>query len=502
MLVIGLDVGTTGVKAVVFDEAGHIVAQSSREYDVTFTPEGEREMSAVALWQSVESVLGKVALACRAEDVAALCVSSFGEAFVPVNAAGEALMPIIVATDKRGEKEYEAAMQIISTGTIGRIAGMPPSPTCSLSKVLYIRDQEPAVYEKTYKFLLIEDYVIYRLCGEAATDYSLAARTMFFDVQNRCWSREILDTLALDASRFSEPMPSGTVVGTLRSDVARDLRLPKAMRVVTGGHDQPCCALGAGVLDKGRAVNSVGTTECITPILDSPLPLSAIVDDQYSYESFVGNPLRQYVTLAYSLSSGLLVQWYFDNFAAAEKANLGKGVYKAFEDEAGKRLTNVYVLPHFVGSGTPTLDYRSRGAIVGLHMGVTRYEVCRAVLESNCYEMRLNVEQLEKASIVLSELAAVGGGSRSELWLRLKADILQKRIVLCECSEAGALGAGILAAVAAGVHKDVRSAVSAMVRYKGAVEPDVTMKAYYDDRFAGYAPLYGELKRVNRHITR
>lgn len=487
----GLDVGTSGVKAVVFDEMGAIVASSYYEYVLNLKSDGTRELDANDIWQKTKAVLRDVGQKCP--DIYALAVSSFGEAFVAVDADGKEISRVMVFTDNRGEEEFLREMQKSSDEEIAKICGLPPSIMYSISKLLYIKYNLSDVYQNAKKFLLIEDYIYFKLCGEAYTDYSLACRTMLFDVHKKIWSPELMDKFGLDREKFSKPVQSGTVIGEIRTQTAAELGLKSGLKLVMGGHDQPVNAMGAG-LRPGATVCSMGTSECITPVMDAPFPYDVTLKSSFSSQPFLVE--NKYCTLAFNMTSGLAVKWFFDTFAAAEHVD-GKPPYALFEKNAPANPTRIFVQPYLMGCGTPYMDHRARFALLGTDAGTTRYDIYKAVLEGLCLDQRLNLELIRNQGVAIDHIICVGGGSRSRLWLQIKADSMQVRVSTLKCSEAGALGCAILCAVALGIYPDARTAGEAMSAIQETIEPRRESAGFYDEKFALYKQLYADTNKYS-----
>lgn len=492
----GLDVGTSGVKAVVFDESGKIAAKSFYEYVLVLKSDGTRELDPMDIWEKTKAVLSDVGKTCQG--ISALAVSSFGEAFVCVDGAGREISRVMVFTDRRGEDEYFTAMKNSSDDEIAKICGLPPSTTYSISKLLHIKHNLQDIYKKTHKFLLIEDYIYFKLCGGAFTDYSLACRTMLFDVHKKAWSDTLMEKFGFDPGMFSIPVQSGEVIGQLSFAVARETGLPASLKLVMGGHDQPVNAMGAG-LREGATVCSMGTSECLTPVFASPLPYKVTLESSLSSEPFLVNDM--YCTLAYNVTSGLAVKWFFDTFASSERPD-GHPPYALFEQNAPQGPTRLMVQPYLMGSGTPYMDHRARFAVIGADVGTTRYDIYKSVLEGLCMDQRLNLEIIQNEGIAIRNIICVGGGSKSRLWLKVKADSMQVSVSTLKCSEAGALGCAILCAAATGAYVSAQAAGEAMSEIAETIDPDPAHAAPYDEKFALYKDLHADLDAYSRFASK
>jgi xylulokinase len=485
MLFCGLDVGTTGVKAVVFDEKGNQINGAYRAYAIQVAPDGSRLLRGTELWSKTREAFAEVS-AKAGGSLDALCVDTFGEAFVGIDARGDLICDPMLFTDRWGEKEYFEAEKKTSPREIAEICGLPLSPSYSLSKVLYLKEQRPEIYEKTEKLLLIQDFINYMFCGQTGIDYSAACRTMFFDVRSCRWSEKLFDTFGLERRHFSEPRPMGSVLGGLRKSIREELGISGDIKVVIGGHDQPVNAIGAG-LRKGYAVCSMGTAECITPLTGGILPADFIAS-----RGIPSEPLWEkgkFCCLAYNSSSGLLVQWLVSKFSDEPEPPIA-----LFDRHVPPNPTKLMVQPYLMGSGTPYMDSGARLAITGMDYGTTKYDMYRAVLEGLVLDQRLNMSVLQEEQVSVDHLIAVGGGSKSRPWLEIKADILEIPVSTLTVKEAGALGCAVLCAAACGVYGGVEEAAREMSRISETIEPNLTHREFYREKFELYRRLHQHLK--------
>jgi len=497
MALLGIDVGTSGCKTTIMDEQGLILSSAYHEYPRTECQAGYMEINPENAWISVCSCIYETAAARPGTRIAALSVSSFGEAAVPIDRSGKVLHNGILFTDPRGRTQVDALVKRMGVENLQARTGLPIHPMYSIFRAMWLRDNKQTLFRETQKYLQFEDYIIYRLTGEFATDYSLAARTMAFHVVNKEWDPEILEAAGLPCDLFARAFPSGTAVGYVSRAVAAMLGLEDKVLVVTGGHDQPCAALGGGAIHGGLAIDGLGTAECITICFDQPFFSPALLKNNYHCGPHVVRD--KYITFAYAMSAGALLQWYRDTFAATERAEAlsqGISIYALLDSLVNKEPSNLLILPHFSGSGTPYLDEASRGAILGLSCQTTSYDIYRAMLESITYEMKYNLECLETAGIPVKSLCAVGGGAKSDTWLQIKADILNRPVSTLEFNEAGTLGVGILAGVAAGIYKSTEEACKLMVREKRRFEPDPQRASQYEENYQRYRKLYPAIKSI------
>ena len=503
MSLIGLDVGTTGCKAVVFDEHGNELIQAYREYPLLHPQAGWSELDTTTIWSAVKEVLHHVAKTMRNSDPPqAISVSCQGEAVVPIDKEGQALYNFSVSFDDRTLPQYHWWLEHVGKEMIFRITGMPLHPMHSINKMMWFQENRPDIFEKTWKFLCVEDYVIFQLSGELAIDYSLAARTMAFDIQALEWSDEMLRAANIGRDLLSVPYPSGTAVGIIQPKLAHELSLPLQTKIVTGGHDQPCGALGAGVIKEGLALNATGTSDVLCPAMRDPILTHAMLANNYS--CYPHTFTDYYCSIGFNLTGGLLLRWYRDVLCAEECAEAKQrdcDPYQLIIDRASSEIARPMFLPHFVGSGTPTLDPISRGALVNMTIDVDKAELNRAVLDSLNYEMRYNIEAMEDAGIPINTIRAIGGGAKSERWLQLKADVFGKPVELLEVTEAAALGAAFLAGQAIGTYTAIASDIQHIVWPKRCFEPDMCQHDRYAERYAAYKDIYPTMREFNHRLA-
>ena len=484
----GLDVGTSGVKAVVFDEQGTQLADAYRAYETEYDPDGLRGLDPCEIWKKTKEVIGE---ACaKAGKIDALAAASFGEAFVMLDERDEPLHDIMIFTDPRGEEEFLRAARDIPHGEIARVCGLPFSPTYSISKLLYLKERKAELYGRAKRVLFIEDYVGYMLSGSAAVDYSIASRSMLFDARSCTWSGEMMDRFGIDRGLFSRPVPAGTVIGTVSPKVAAELGVPETMKIVAGIHDQPASAIGTG-LAAGSVACSMGTSECLTPIFTGIFQPEAIMRNGLSSEPVWEN--GKYCTLAYNPSCGVLVEWFFRTFAAAETEKSGPP-FALFEANFPQKPTKLMVQPYITGSGTPYLDTHARFALTGAGLETTRFDLYRGILEGLALDQYLNLELLRAQGVHAESLTCVGGGSKSRPWLQVKADVMQLPVSTPLCREAGALGCAALGAVALGVYGSVEEAAGSMTHIVDTLEPNGEHREFYKEKFEEYRTLHTRLK--------
>lgn len=496
MSLLGIDIGTTGCKAIVFRVDGTPLGRSYREYPLLHPREGWIELDPNVVWEAVRDTIREaVDRAGPGDPVCALAASVQGEAVTPVGRDGRPLDNSPVTFDGRSVPFVSLWEESPGAERVFEITGMPLHAMYTLQKILWWQRERPEVYRDTWKFLCYGDYCLHRLGLPPTIDYSMAGRTMAFDVRAGRWSDELLARADVPIEKLPDVAPSGTAVGELPGSTCEELGLPRGVLGATGGHDQPCGALGAGISRPGLAMDATGTVECITPIFDQLVLSPAMRENNFCCYRHVAPGL--YATLAFNFTGGSLLRWYRDTLGAreVEEARVaGMDVYDIMIGKAAGGPSRVLVLPHFTMTGTPWFDTRARGAILGLTLGTGVDQILKGLLDGITYEMRLNLDRLDAAGVPVREVRAIGGGAKSRTWLQLKADIFARPVSSLNVSEAACLGAAMLAGAAAGEYPSLEEATQALVRVTETFEPRPAETARYEEMYALYQELYPTLR--------
>jgi xylulokinase len=503
MSLLGLDVGTTGTKAVAFDLDGRVVGAAYREYPLISPQPGWQELDPDHVWSCVKSVLAEVARATRRDPIQSLGISCQGEACMPLDKQGRCLANSLVTFDERTADKPAWWLRHLSKGDVARISGMPLHGMYTINKIMWFKENRPDVFAKTWKFLCFEDFVQFRLGLSPVMSYPLAARTMAFDLHKGDWSDQLLGIAGIDRGLLPLTKPSGENVGVIPDAVADEIGLPRGVVVATGGHDQPAGALGAGILESGEAMYATGTVECICAIFDAfKLTDAAVEGNVCCYPSCVPG---LYASLAFNFTGGALLKWYRDTFATLEKREAeetGRDVYDIIcEKIENREPESILILPHFTMTGTPWFDTASRGAMVGLTFSTSRDDIVSAILSGVTYEMKLNLDLLLTAGIRINRLRAIGGGAKSPTWVQRKADIMGLPIAVLEITEAAALGVAMLGGKAAGVVDKLGDMARHVVKVKEVREPDANRHDKYQELFEIYRDIYPSIKDVNHRLA-
>ena len=490
----GVDVGTSGCKAVVFDESGRQISSGYREYDVTSPQIGWAELNPTEVMDKCLQVIDQATAQAPDGKVRGLGISSQGEAFAAIDKDGKALCNALVSFDTRAA-DYAAKFPAqFGPEKLYQITGQTAHPMFSIFKMLWLRDNQPDLWQRAEKFLCMEDLLQYRLGLDPAISWPLAGRTMLFDVRKHAWNDEILDAVGLSPSKLARPLRSGSVAGKVNPDIARKLGFAPDAFVVTGGHDQPCGALGAGVTAPGLAMYATGTVECLClafsdPVFTDDLQKSNLCTYDHTVEGM-------YATIAFNLTGGNILKWFRDNFGqpeVAEAQKLGLDPYELLLNAAGDQPSDLLVLPYFTATGTPYFDPHATGAILGLRLSTQRGHIIRALLEGITLEMRLNLEILQRSGCPVEEIRAIGGGAKSDTWNQLKADVLGKPVTVLNVTEAASMGAAMLAR-AADAGTSVIDVAAKWVKPVARKLPRPDIADRYTEKFQTYRQLYPKLR--------
>jgi xylulokinase len=458
MFLIGMDLGTTNVKGLLFTREGAIVAARSRPTPTRYRGTDSADYDPEELWQAVRAILGELAAACPHPDaIAGLAFASFGEGAVPLDEAGTPLAPAIAWFDGRVQDVLEAFRRTVDEREVYRITGMAFTHIAGLGKLLWEQRHRPEVFRRTRLWLNVPNYLAYRLTGEVRLDYSLACRTMLFDVHRRTWSERMCELAGLPVAILPPVAASGTPIGVIRREVAGALGLPPGVVVALGGHDHLCGAFSAGVRQRGEILNSSGTGDSLVVPLDADQ-----IDDRF-FQAGVSCGCHVVPDLTYGLGgvrgSGRMIDWLRETFYAAAEPGAAYATLIARAAGAPVGSHGLLVAPHFQGAHIPYQDPAAKGAILGLRSGHTLDDITRALFEGLSFQLLLAVETYAKLTgETFPIVTCIGGGSQNAFWVQMKADVLDRRIRVSALRENAAHGAALLAGIGAGVYRDAGEA--------------------------------------------
>ena len=494
MAIAGIDIGTTGCKCTIYDREGNLISEAYREYSTIISSE-HHTLDALIVWENTRAVILEASRAVRT--IEAIGVTSFGEAAILLDKNGIPITPSLLYTDPSGSEQCKRLTEHFGLDYLTASTGLNPSPMYSISKLMWLKENKAEHYSRCESICLFVDYIVYMLSGIRQIDYSLASRTMAFDINHLEWNDEILQYAGIEKEKFSKVVPTGTSAGRIRKELALELGISEDAIIVSGCHDQIAAAIGTGVYKTGMAVDGTGTVECITPVFDSQIDRAKLYDGSYAIVPFLDH---KYVTYAFSFTGGALLKWYRDKLAymEAEAArSLRLNPYDFYNQQVDyTKPSGLLILPHFAGAATPYMDNDSRGAIIGLTTDTTGSEIYQGLMESVTFEMYLNMERLAEAGIHIEKIRATGGGATSSLWLQMKADILNVPIVSLGAAQSGTLGSIMLAGLACGIYQSMEEAEKIFVKENQTYYPDPQKHQEYQKFYKKYKKLYSAVKSV------
>jgi xylulokinase len=494
-LLAGLDLGTTGCKAAIYDDRGHLLGESYLEYPLLTLSPVMVEQDPNDWWNLAGQAIQQAAAKARADRsaVQAVAVSSQGISFVLLDAMGRPLGNAINWLDSRAQAESEEVLQSYSEQDLFARTGKRASPWYVLPKLLWLRKNRPEQWRKASKLLMAHDYLVYKLCGAHVTDHSMAGGTLLYALDTLDWDDTLLDTFAIPRALLPDIHWSGTPVARLLPEVAKWLDLSEETLVVVGGQDQKCAALGAGIADE-LATLSLGTASAICQIMDEPL-----VDPQMRIPSFTFVQRGRWILEGVVGTGAGSLRWYRDTFARGTP-------YPQLDAEAALAppgSDGVIFLPHLGGATSPHWQSTARGTFHGLSLATSRGYVTRALLEGVAYQLRQNLDITQQLAGPVRQAILFGGGARSAFWRQIIADVLNLPIVWTPVVDTASLGAAMLGGLGYGLFATLEEARAHLVTAETIQEPDPQRVEIYAEGYERYCQLEAHLLRATAtHRTR
>jgi xylulokinase len=500
---LGLDIGTTGAKALVCDQNGRVLASATAEYPL-YTPFPLwSEQDPADWWRGARQALRE---AVRQSGVDAAQVAGLGltgqmHGAVFLDERGQVIRPALLWNDQRTAAECQEITGRVGAARLIAIAGNPALTGFQAPKILWLRNHEPQHYARVAQVLLPKDYIRLQLTGVSASDASDAAGTLLLDLQTRDWSDELLSTLEIPRAWLPHVFEGPQVTGGLLPQVADELGLPAGLPVVAGGGDNAAAAVGTGIVRAGIVSSSIGTSGVIFAHSDT-----IALDPQGRLHTFCHAVPGMYHLMAVTLAAGGSFRWLRDLFRqetegeargsrlTAPVSRLSYEQLTALAASAPPGAEGLLFLPYLTGERTPHLDPLARGAFVGLTARHTLAHLVRAVMEGVVFSMRDGLEIMRGLGLTIHQIRATGGGARSPLWRQMQADIYGAEVATLMAEEGPAYGAALLAGVGSGLFTDVQDAVGRCVAVSGTTQPDPAAQARYEELYAVYRGLYPALR--------
>jgi xylulokinase len=476
-VLVGLDVGTGGARAVAVNDSGEIVAEASSEYPLHTPRPGWTEQDPEDWWEGAKEVLAKVA--AEAGEVGGIGLTGQMHGSVFLDGSERVIRPALLWNDQRTQAQCDRITEAVGGERLISISGNPALTGFQAPKIIWLRDEEPENYGRVSRVLLPKDYVRLRLTGEYATDASDAAGTLLLDMQARDWSGEILDALEIPQEWMPGVYEGPEDTGALRQNVAEELGLPPDIPVAAGGGDNAAAAVGTGIVGPGLVNSSVGTSGVLFAHAAEFSP-----DPSGRLHAFCHAVPGAYHLMGVTLSAGGSLSWWRETLGG----DFDELVEGASDVPPGSE--GLVFLPYLSGERTPHLDPRARGAFFGLTARQGVPHMTRAVMEGVIFSLRDSLEIMRNLGVPIEDVRATGGGARSDLWRQLQADIYATPIRRTVADEGPAYGAALLAGVASDTYADVEEATSVVELRQEITEPDTGNSKIYEEYYEIYRSLY------------
>ena len=478
MLYIGVDLGTSAVKLLLMDEKGGIKKIVSKEYELHFPHPGWSEQKPEDWYsQSMEGIKELIS-ECDKSQVAGISFGGQMHGLVVLDENDDVIRPAILWNDGRTQKETDYLNNEIGKDKLSEYTANIAFAGFTAPKILWMRENEPDNFNKIKKIMLPKDYLAYKLSGTFCTEYSDASGMLLLDVQNKCWSKEMLDICGIREEQLPGLYESYEVVGNLKPEIAEKLELGTDVKVIAGAGDNAAAAVGTGTVGDGQCNISLGTSGTIF------ISSKTFGVDQYNALHSFAHADGNYHLMGCMLSAASCNKWWMDEI-------IGTKDYAAEQAQISKLGENhVYFLPYLMGERSPHNDPNARGTFIGMTMDTSRADMTQAVLEGVAFALRDSLEVAKSLGIHLERTKICGGGAKSPLWKKMIANILNLKVDVIESEEGPAMGGAMLAAVACGEYASVEEIAEKFVKVTGTVEPDPELVAKYEDRYQKFRQIY------------
>lgn len=494
-LVLGIDAGTGGCKAVAYDFAGNQVYSAYKEYKVLHPRVGWAEQDPLDWWNTTVTVVKEVVNKVGADNIESVSATSQREAFASIDSKGRVIANAIIWLDQRAGKQERWIKEKIGVQRVLEITGLPVDQMFSAVKLLWFKEEMPQKYSEINTLLFSKDFIIYMLTGIAATDYSMASRTMLLDIYRLEWSTELCEMLDIPIDILPPLKSSWEVVGEVTAEAAELTGLRKGTPVVAGGGDRPCEALGSGTVREGEVNIGTGTGTCFEAPVSQPKPDAKaridlcvhVVPKTWEYEVVIP-------------ATGESLRWFRDQLGSwevEEAMKKGVSVYSLMLEEASTvspGADGVLYYPYLWGAKVPYFNPNAKGTFIGFTHAHTRAHLIRAVLEGVAYHYADAMTILRELGIRVRRITMTGGEVRGRLWNEIKAAALGSRLLIPRVTDAASLGAAVLAAIGAGCFNSFERAVNSMVRIAEEYMPDPALSSKYAELHQVYREVYRHLE--------
>ncbi|HBH3641826.1 TPA: xylulokinase [Clostridioides difficile] len=495
--VLGVDIGTSGTKTVLFDKLGNTIKSCTYEYPLIQEKSGWAEQDANDWWKAVVESIREVV---QSSNVSSECIKGIGlsgqmHGLVMLDNEGKTLRNSIIWCDQRTVKECEEITDLVGEERLIEITANPALTGFTASKILWVRNNEPDIYKNTNKILLPKDYIRYKLTGEYATEVSDASGMQLLDIRKRDWSDEVLEKLNIDKNLLGKVYESQEITGYVTRDVASLTGLKEGTIVVGGAGDQAAGAIGNGIVKDGVVSSTIGTSGVVFAYTKEPK-----IDKEGRVHTFCHAIPNTWHVMGVTQGAGLSLKWFKDNFCQSEvevSNSLGEDVYEIINNQVSQVPTGcngLIYLPYMMGERTPHLDPYARGVFFGLSPIHSKKEIARSIMEGVSYSLKDCMDIIENLNIDVNEVRASGGGGKSKVWRQMQADMFNQDVYTINSSEGPALGVAILALVGSGIYENIQKACDAIIKTSTKLEPISENVDTYKIYHRLYKRIYKSLK--------
>ena len=502
---LGIDIGTSGTKSIVIDTEGKVLATATCEHDIVSPRAGWSEQDPRDWWESTVNSVRKAIRRSkiRPTQVVGIGLSGQMHGLVITDGKGKCLRRSIIWNDQRSaDQAREIEQSVGGPGRLIKLVGNRAMTSFTLTKLLWVRQHEPNIYDRIKHMLLPKDYVRLRLTGEYVGDVSDMSGTLMLDQRRRKWSNEIISRFQIDKDMLPPVVESHEIAGTLTAQAATALGVAKGTPVVAGGGDQPVGAVGNGVVSGGTLSATMGTSGVV--YVHSK---DYITDPQAKVQTFCSCVAGEYCMFGCILAAGGSLQWYRNVLGDCEVIEARKKKVDSYDlivdkaSAAAPGCQGVFWLPYLTGERTPHADPLARACWIGIHSRTTRGDLVRSVMEGATFAMNDAVEAFVERGVKVRQIRLSGGGARSEFWRQLQTDIYGSQCVTINADQGPAYGAALLAAVGTGIFKDIRQACSQAISITRTIKPRPSARRLYAKYYRQYKRLYPALKEEFHNIA-
>jgi xylulokinase len=496
MYVLGIDVGTGGTRALILDQTGRIMASATEEHEPFASPQiGWAEQRPDDWWRAAGLAIRKALELAKLRGDQISCVGFSGQMHgaVMLDAAGEVVRPALIWCDVRTEKQCRELTERIGAARLIQLTCNPALPNFTVTKLLWVRENEPQNWSRVRSVMLPKDYVRFKLTGEKAIDVADASGTLMLDVAGRQWSSEVLQAAEIDRSLLPSLHESPDICAKVSAVGAQVTGLSAGTPVVAGAGDQAAGAVGMGIVAPGAVSATIGTSGVVFAATDRPA-----LDPHGRLHTFCHAVPGRWHVMGVTQAAGLSLRWFRDRFACKTPEN-GSDPYEQLTAEAAGAPPGADGLlwaPYLMGERTPHLDADARGMLAGLTASHTRGHVIRAILEGVAFSLKDTFTIFREMNVPVNSIRLGGGGARSSLWRQIQADVYEHEVEIVEAEEGAAFGAAILAGVGAKIWPSVDAACESIVRVVARVRPDSADVAVMNSSYKAYRRVYPAMKSI------